>query len=171
MASDKYVTLPLTKEFAEQHATELARLADLIPMVTYTEEEILADFKGDRVFYGKWEHSLVIVDGEKPIGLIIGYERKAEENEQYPVNTMYISELAVHEDYQGKGLGRRLLREFIERNTEVGMLYLSGRPCFCVQTNSASWNTPVISLYESFGFGIRAKKVYDNRVDVVMRRS
>lgn len=40
----------LTKEIAEKYATELAALADLIPQVSYSEKEIVAEAKGDRVF-------------------------------------------------------------------------------------------------------------------------
>jgi len=158
----------LDKKICEQYAKELAKLADQIPQVRYTEKEILAESKKDRIFLGKWEHSLVLFDGNKPIALIIGYERKSENNEQYPENTLYISELAVAEDYQNKGIGRKILLEFLKRNKRIGFKYLKGKLNFSVQTNSAEWNKYVQDLYKSLGFAVRSQKDYSDRIDIIL---
>lgn len=165
-----YQVLPLTRDFANQHAEELARLAGQIPQVEYSAADITAESKdeGKRVFYGKWDHSFVLMDKDRPIGLVIGYERKGEGNDQYPQNTIYVSELAVHEDYQRQGIARKLLDIFFSHNIQTGMLHLPGEVNFSIQTNSAEWNGHVRKLYESFGFVQRATKAYDNRTDVVM---
>lgn len=165
---DKYPIRVLDKGTAENYASELARLANQIPLVEYTEKEILAEEKGERKFYGKWEHSLVMFDAGKPIALVIGYERKSEGNEQYPEDTLYISELAVSENYQRRGLGRFLLKRFFEHNNKIGMKYLGAELNYTVQTNLADWNKYVQDLYKSFGFIPRATKSYENRVDVIL---
>lgn len=112
--------------------------------------------------------AFVIVDKEKPIAIMIGYEREAENNDQYPQNTIYISELAVDEKYQRQGLAKQLLKAFLDEGEERGLLHLQGEVSSSVQTNSADWNNHVINLYKSFGFVNRATKTYDNRTDVVL---
>lgn len=157
----------LTKSIAKLFAVDLARLASQIPLVKYTEHEILAENKGKRIFFGKWDHSLVLFDGPRPIGLIIGYERMSEDNDQYPENTLYISELAIDHNYRRKGLAKQLLERFFDMNKNIKYKYLNGKFNFSVQTNSADWNKHVQNLYLSFGFTKRTTKVYPDRVDYI----
>jgi len=155
----------LQKQIAQRYAPLLAQIVDQIqiPFIDhYSEREILAESKGERRFYGKWEHSLLVLDQETPVAVIIGYEREAEKNEQYPENTLYISELAVRQDYQRRGIGRRLLRIFLDYNTEKGFIYLEGEPNFSIQANCAPWNEYVQNLYKSSGFKERATKQYED---------
>lgn len=161
---DVYV---LNKEVATTYIDEIMNLVNLIPMVSYSKEDILADSKIERDFLGKWEHSLIVLHNNKPIAIIIGYERKKENNDQYPTNTLYISELAVDEMYQGKGLAKQLIQCFLDINQSF--LYLTGDISISVQTNAADWNAKVISLYKSFGFQQISTKQYDNRLDVVLQ--
>ena len=163
-----YSATPLTRELAEEHAAELAQLASQIPQVEYSPEDILAEQKGDRDLLNKWQHSLVVMDGGKPVSFVMGYERRAEHNSQYPVDTLYISELAVAETHQKQGIARLILRQFFELNNTVGFQTLSGSFNYSIQTNSAEWNTHIIELYKSFGFEQRATKEYPNRTDVVL---
>ncbi len=166
--SPSYSVEPLTEEFAQAHAEVLAELADQIPMVEYAPDDILTMAKGDREFLAKWRHGLVAVEDGKPIAFIAGYERKAEPNDYYPENTLYISELAVAADHRKQGIARQLLSRFIAQNDETGFTEIEGDINYSVQTNSAGWNQHVIDLYESFGFMPRAHKKYDNRIDVVL---
>jgi ribosomal protein S18 acetylase RimI-like enzyme len=159
---------PLTRDIAEQYVHELTALANQIPEVTYTPEDILADKKADRQLLNKWSHSLIVFDGDKPAAFIMGYERAAEGGVQYPRNTLYISELAVGESHQRQGLARNLLKQFLERNIQTGFQSLSGDLNFSLQTNSAPWNEHVINLYKSFGFKQRATKEYTNRTDIIL---
>jgi len=154
--------MSLSKEYAKVHISELVRLANLIPHVTYTELDILADQKQDRILHRKWDHSLVVVDDlHNPIGFIIGYEREAEHNEQYPENTLYIGEIVIDPKFQGQGIGKELLKLFITYNKQIGFLDLNGEFNFSVQTNSAPFNKKVQDLYLKQGFNIRAVKHYD----------
>lgn len=159
----------LTKELATAHIGDLVGLANQIPGVKYTAQDVLADHKGPRDMHGKWDHSLAVFEGGRPIGLLMAYEREAEGNEQYPENTLYLSELAVSEDHRGQGIAKDMLRElFTKSNNESGFQVLSGELNYSVQTNSADWNSRVVELYESFGFKKRATKEYPNRTDVVL---
>ncbi len=166
--SPSYSAVPLTREFAEKYSTDLAELANQIPQVKYASEDILAEQKGNRFLLNKWQHSLVIIDEGKPIAFIMGYERQAESNEQYPTNTLYVSELAVAKEYQHRGIARSILRQFFEMNNALGYQTLSGEINYSLQTNSAEWNRHVIDLYESFGFKQRSTKKYPNRTDVIL---
>ncbi|MFA5030343.1 MAG: GNAT family N-acetyltransferase [Patescibacteria group bacterium] len=156
----------LEKDVAKKYAKRIAQLLDAIPLVDYTEKEILAESKEEREFFGKWEHSFVVFDHNIPIAVIICYERKAEGNVQYPVNSLYISELAVDEVYRGKGIARKFIKFFL--NTNKKLTSLDGQIAYSVQTNSADWNSHVVRLYESFGFKKIAFKQYDNRRDAVL---
>ena len=168
---NRFSVVILEKELARKYASALAEIVDQIqiPLIDqYSEREVLAESKGERKFHGKWEHSLVVFDQQTPIAVITGYEREAEKNEQYPENTLYISELAVRQDYQRRGIGRRLLRIFLDYNAEKGFIYLEGDPNFSIQTNSAAWNEYVQNLYKSFGFKERATKQYENGTDYLV---
>ncbi len=124
--------------------------------------------KEGRIFYGKWNHSLILLDKQKIIGVIIGYERESENNEQYPENTIYISELGIYKPYQKKGLGRKLLQTFLKYNQQAGFKHLKGILNFSVQTNSAQFNQHVVNIYKSLGFKKRALKEYSNQVYVIL---
>jgi ribosomal protein S18 acetylase RimI-like enzyme len=157
----------LDRKLAEQNIDRLVELEDLIPMVDGDPVELLAESKGDRIMYGKWDHSLALIDGEKIIGFLMGYERKSEGNEQYPINSIYINTIAIDQNYQGMGLGKKLMKFFIDRAISHGLKFLEGEVVFSVQTNSAEFNNKVKDFYKSFGFNKRATKQYDNRTDNV----
>lgn len=165
---DNFAVYQLDRKLAKKYSHEIAKMVDQIPLVDYTPEKILAESKEDRIYYGKWEHSLVVFDKTKPIAVIIAYERKSENNTQYPDNTIYIGELAVDQQYQKRGIGKKLLELFFKYNLEIGLLHLDGKINFSLQTNSANWNHHVQDLYKSFGFTQRATKQYDNRTDIVL---
>lgn len=162
----------MNAEFASQHIDELYGLVQLIPEVSYTRDDLLAEAKADgRILHAKWQHSYAIAEGDKMVGIVMGYEREPDHTANYPENTLYISELAVDPEYQGRGFGRALLSKFLADALEKGFTKLSGPLSFTVQTNTAAWNEPVRSLYESFGFEAIGQKDYGNRIDVVMRAS
>jgi ribosomal protein S18 acetylase RimI-like enzyme len=168
LAHPDFNAIPLTHDMAEQYISELTALANQIPEVEYLPEDILAEQKGERQMLNKWQHSLVILDNDKPVAFVMGYERQAEGNEQYPRDTLYVSELAVAEEYQRRGMARSLLRQFLEKNNALGFQSLKGEVNYSLQTNSAEWNIHVIELYKSFGFKQRATKQYPNRTDVIL---
>ena len=165
---EEYDVIRLSKDIAKKHISELIEIICQIPLVDYSCEQIMAEKKETRIFFGKWKHSLAMIHNNKIIGVIIGYERQSEMNKRYPENTVYISEFGINKEYQKRGLGKKLIRVFIGYNKKMGFKHLEGVLNFSVQTNSANWNQHVIDLYKSFGFQPRAKKEYDNRIDVVL---
>ncbi len=165
---NEFTIVPLTKQLAEKYAAPICSALDQIPQVDpHTPEQLLSESKGERVFHNKWDHSLIAFSGNNFAGLIVGYEREQEGNEQYPFNSIYVSDFAVSKNYQKKGLGKFLIESWINYNKEKGFLKLQDTLKFSLQTNSADWNSHVQKLYESFGFKKIATKVYDNRVDNV----
>ena len=163
-----YQVTPLTPSLVRKYTTDICESLDQIPGVDpHTEKQLLQEQSGDRVLYKKWDHSFILLDGEKFVGIIIGYERKAEANDQYPHNSIYLSDLAVSKDYQRRGIGKSLVEVWLNKNKMVGFLELNGQLRFSVQTNLADWNQHVQNLYESFGFEKIAEKAYGNRTDNV----
>lgn len=159
----------LSQELAHKYVDDIRVALDLIPEVDrHSAEQILATTKGDRVLYSKWLHSLIaLTESGEFAGVVIGYERKSEGNEQYPENCIYLNDLAVAANHQKKGLGKFLVRSWLDYNSKKGFLELDGQLRFCVQTNSSDWNVHVQRLYESFGFTKISSKLYSNREDNV----
>jgi ribosomal protein S18 acetylase RimI-like enzyme len=165
-----YQSLDLTHNFAQAHVNELVELANTIPLITHTPEEIMAESKGERQLYDKWLHGLVVVKGGETVGFVGAYERANEDNEQYPENTLYISELAISEAHRRQGIATALMNLFFHKNDALGLQTLSGNLNYSVQTNSAGWNQPVIDFYNSLGFNERATKKYEDRTDLILSR-
>jgi ribosomal protein S18 acetylase RimI-like enzyme len=164
----KYKFISMTPDLAQKYASDICESLDQIPGVdSHTEKQLLQEKSGDRVLHKKWDHSFILLDGENFVGIIMGYEREAEDNDQYPYNSIYISDLAVSKDYQRRGIGKFLVEVWLDKNKSVGFLDLDGKLRFSVQTNLADWNEHVQRLYESFGFKKIAEKAYGNRTDNV----
>jgi ribosomal protein S18 acetylase RimI-like enzyme len=163
---------PINADFVTSHLDEFYELVKLIPEVTYTKEDLLAEAKADgRILHAKWQHSYALTEGDKVVGFVMGYEREAEDNINYPKSTLYISELAVAPEHQGQGYGRKLLGHLLNDAIQHGFIELTGPLNFTVQTNAADWNGPVRTLYKSLGFSEVGYKRYENRSDVVMKAS
>jgi len=159
----------LTKNLAEKYLEDIISALDLIPEVDpHTPEDVLSENSRGRILHAKWDHSLIVLTTDGAFaGLLIGYERESEENEQYPSHSIYISGLAVSKNFQGKGLGKFILQIWIDQCKEKGFLELNGKLRLSVQTNKEDWNRHVQKLYESFGFKKIAEKQYGNRIDNV----
>jgi ribosomal protein S18 acetylase RimI-like enzyme len=168
-SNNEFVIKKLSKELAEQYADDICNALDQIPLTEkHTKKKLLADKKGERILYDKWNHSLIAFDKEQQFaGVIIGYERASEENDLYPSHSIYLNDLAVSKHFQKRGLGKLLVTEWITYNKELGFTALEGDVRFSVQTNKDEWNTHVQQLYESIGFKKIAEKEYENRTDNV----
>ena len=164
----RYRVYQLDKQIASRYIKFILRLVNYIPMKEYTREEILSESQTDRTFYGKWAHSLITFDDNKPIAIIIAYEREAENHPCYRQNSIYISELAVDKNHRRQGIAREMLTIFFQQSTRF--IHLKGKPTYTIQTNSAAWNEPVQRLYESFGYKTIGVKEYSNRTDLIMKK-
>lgn len=168
LISKGYEVLGLTPNLVRIYASDICESLDQIPEVDqYTEEKLLQERKEERELYKKWDHSFILLDHKKFVGIIIGYERIAENNEQYQHNSIYLSELAISKAYQRKGLGKLLIKTWLDKNKNIKFLELNGDLRFSVQTNFMDWNKHVQKLYQSFGFKKISEKKYDNRTDNV----
>jgi GNAT superfamily N-acetyltransferase len=159
----------LTKALATEYSDEITKSLDQIPLVgKHIKENLLSDFKGEKMLHGKWQHSLIAVDDNEIFaGVVIGSEREKENNIWYSKNSIYINDFAVSPKFQKLGLGKFLIKAWVAYNKSVGFVELQEELRFTVQTNSAEWNNHVHKIYESTGFKKFATKPYDNRVDNV----
>lgn len=171
MPQSQYIfhIVSLSFERAQEFGNKIVKALDQIPQTEpHSLETLLSTHKDGRVFYAKWEHSYLALDSNDQFaGVIIGYERKHEDNDLYPTNTLYISSLAVAQQYQRQGLAKQLLTHWIECGMKTGFIALTGPLEFRAQTNSALWNIHVQKLYESVGFTKVGQKEYPNRIDEV----
>lgn len=79
------------------------------------------------------------------------------------IDEAHITNVAVHPDYRGLGLGRKLMNEVLARSKERG--------AECATLEVRAGNAPAIKLYESMGFVSAAiRKAYypDNKEDAVV---
>jgi ribosomal protein S18 acetylase RimI-like enzyme len=159
----------LTKDLALKHQEEILNLWDLIPGRKHSLQEITADTTNSgREMIGKWDHSLIAFDENQVVGFLFAQERKAENNDYYPHNCFYLKSMAVDQNQQGKGVGSKLIKNFLE-NCHKGYKYLSGPVIIKTQTNSANWNQAVINFYQKNGFEVVGSKEYADKKDVVLR--
>lgn len=157
----------LDKETGNKYSKEIAELLNQIPLTNHTTEDIMLEEKEGRIFYGKWEHSMIAFLENKPVGVLLGYERRKEKNTIYPENSFYINEIAVSKTVKGKALGKHLIELFIRRAEKF--LYLDGKVAIKIQTADLKENIKVIELYEKIGFRKIGIKNYPLKNDLVMK--
>ncbi len=156
----------LSEPEARQHSSRLVELANLIPKVGYSADGLLQDRRSDgREMKNRWHHTYVLTENDEIVGMIIGYERAAEENDQYPTLSLYMSELAVDSEKRKQGYATMLIKRYLTDAARAGI------ENYTLQTNAAEWNEPVRKFYERFGFRVDGTKTYQNRTDVIMRAS
>jgi uncharacterized protein (UPF0276 family)/ribosomal protein S18 acetylase RimI-like enzyme len=142
----------LTKEFASKHAKRLIELQNTIPDVNWVKGQLLAEewkatdtwARGDKVFLGKWEHSVVAVDSlGNPVGLLLAYERPFNWDQDMRISTghkvsyeiddemkkvgkrsLYIHGFVCDENYQGMGIGAMMMREVAGNLLKNGYYHL-----------------------------------------------
>lgn len=159
----------LTKEVAKQFQKEITSIWNLIPLSNHGVNDILKEKNDGQSYLGKWKHSLLLLNVSKTevIGFIVGYERKAEDNNHYPTNSLHLKSLSISKHHQQKGLGKKLVRIWLDYTKQVGFIYLKGRLEFSTQTNSATWNVHVQKFYESFGFKKTGIMHFENKTDFI----
>ncbi|HUN86787.1 MAG TPA: GNAT family N-acetyltransferase [Terracidiphilus sp.] len=159
---DEVSIATLDRETAASHAAALVKIHNLIPFVSWSTEELLAERMGDRIFPQKWDLSIVIWNAAgEPIGFLFSYLRSPDGN--FPCVSVYMHRMAIISSLQRRGIGRRVVAIYLDRvfdRMEVDYVTL--------QTNDNAGNAGIIGLYESSGFA-RVKRVfYPNKTDWLM---
>ena len=165
---NNFPVYPLDKKIALKYSKEISALADEIPFSEKGHFDIMAEEKDGRILHEKFKHSLILFDKEKPIAVLVAYEREPEENENYKENLLYISLLAVHHDYRRQRIASQLFKIFFENNKIF--FHLKGEVKYAIQTDSSQWNIHVQNFYKSLGFKQVGTKKYENRVDMVLKK-
>ncbi|MFA6257771.1 MAG: N-acetyltransferase [Candidatus Paceibacterota bacterium] len=94
-----------------------------------------AETKPEQI-YGENKSFFMVKAGKKIVGQI-QYERK--EN-----NIIYLNVLAIDPDFQGRGLGREAMNQFLSKFSSASKIWLVTFP----------GNIEAVNLYESLGFKI-----------------
>ena len=153
----------MTKPLIRKHVEALCSLHRLIPYVSWGAEDFLADGAPGRHFAGKWDLScMVVADAGQVAGFMVAYLR--ESSPTHPYRSLYLHRMAVHTNYRGQGIARRILSLYIERARQYDPLleYLT------LQTNANPTNQWVIDFYERVGFCKDSMVTYPNKVDWLM---
>jgi ribosomal protein S18 acetylase RimI-like enzyme len=117
----------------------------------------------NRIYHAKWHHSLVALDENTPIGILIAYERDRDEHYKNP--TLYIAEIAIEKGYRNNKIGSKLIQNVIDQAKHHEYIKFESIKTISVQTNDDRGNVAVQSFYEKFGFIKTGVKYYDNRID------
>ena len=107
--------------------------------------------------YGENKVFYLVKVGEKTVGQI-QYEKQKD-------NIIYLNVLAIDPDFQGRGLGREVMRQFLAKVSNDSKVWLVTHP-----------ENKAVKLYESFGFKITERKenYFGNgtpRVVMVLKKS
>ncbi|OGI95379.1 hypothetical protein A2917_02330 [Candidatus Nomurabacteria bacterium RIFCSPLOWO2_01_FULL_42_17] len=95
-----------------------------------TKEQISG---GNKFFY-------MVKIGDKIVGQI-QYEKQED-------NVVYLNVLGIDPDFQGKGLGKEAMKQFLSKVSDASKIWLVTHP----------ENKAAVKLYESFGFKITERK-------------
>lgn len=154
--------LPLTKDRAEAECERIAELLNRIPLLDYTNEDVLSEvsYRG-KPLTGKWDQSLIAVAGDQIVAVLIAHQKQADPP-WYPEDSCYLSEVVTDSEWEGRGIARQLTERWLASTAHLAPHSL--------QTNSRAENQPVIDFYKRMGFEEVARKEYDNRIDMMMYR-
>jgi len=158
----------LSKEFADREWKQILDIGNRISGIEWSKEYLIADKDEYREYRGKWDHSLVVMNGQEVVAFLIAFEREPK-GRVYKFPSFYIHFFAVKDSYQGRGIGKKLLELFFE-NCEKGFKHLEGKPVVTLQTNVADFNQKAKDFYRKFGFRKIGRKIYPNRTDWIMVR-
>ena len=170
--------MPMTKEYAREHASEILALHNSIPYTHWTEEMLLADIwekdeeagrLQDRVLHHKWDHSFVAVDeDDSPAGILIAYERPGGEMQGVNDVSLYLHSISVKEGYKRKGIGAMLVGKMASSLKRDGFRKRWGTKVpLAVSLQTGSDNKDAQAFYEKIGFEKVGKKQYDSHEDYV----
>lgn len=145
MKKDIIEILPLTEEFAKNNSEEILDLE-------YNWVEIGDElWKIENLLYpleSKWELSHVAKYNGKIVGYQIGSIREGK---------VFLNKIIVDKNIRGLGIGKQLLRSFLQKSSEKGVKNI----IFRVRTDN-----PAVGFYEKLGF-TKNKEIDRTRKDGV----
>lgn len=153
------LVVKLSQGMARQNTQRLLELADLVDApLRHAPEFIWDDVMPDGAkIHGKWDHSLVAFQGDRIVGLALGYERSADDPHSesyglYAVSELHLSLLAVDPLHQGVGIGKTLLFYFARAAIRSPFYWsLPGPIEYIGLTTDAENSEGPQRLYRSFG--------------------
>jgi ribosomal protein S18 acetylase RimI-like enzyme len=152
----------LEKACAQKHAARLIEVHNLIPFVRWTEEDLVTDQSGARIFHLKWQLSVLLTDAVgAPIGFLVSYLRPSDNNFNY--TSVYMHRMAIVKTLQRRGIGHRVISVYLnEVFAKLDVDYVT------LQANDNPQNTRIIELYESLGFKKVKHVFYADKTDWLM---
>jgi ribosomal protein S18 acetylase RimI-like enzyme len=133
--------IPLDRSTAEARLDELEKRFRQFPDLGWTREQILAERPG------KWEQSVVAVDGDGVAGFSINSLRDGH---------LYVHVLFVGPEHRRTGLGRALVEHLVERARGAGLA--------AIDLRVALDNTSALRFYLTCGFQIAAVEVDEQQL-------
>ncbi|WP_167399429.1 non-canonical purine NTP pyrophosphatase [Prosthecochloris sp. ZM] len=160
MLGDEFFIRNLDFEFCRENQKDVISIINQIPYINWTTNDL---FEDKDIYGNKWNHSFAITDLEnKVVGVIIAYLRLSDDN--HIMDSLYVHKLSIHNDYQKKGLGSKLIQFFIY-NSFKSIQWLFN---ITVQTNDEFSNKHVIRFYEKNGFLSIYQINYTDKTDLLM---
>ena len=160
--------LYLDESLARKHATEIVSIENTnLPSSSkpLTEDMLLSGTIRGRATDGIWRHSLIAMVGATAVGFAINYEREATSwrggvVEKIGGRCLYINIVDVAPDYQGYGIGTKLIQDSIAAFGEIGFSDGRKEPLrIVIQTNSN--NDRMNHIIEKLGFKLAGTKYYN----------
>jgi ribosomal protein S18 acetylase RimI-like enzyme len=135
---DDIELVKLTKALASAHAERIADLLNRIPLLTYTTDDVLAEVSHrGKALVGKWDQSIAVIRSDEVVAVLIAHQKKADPP-WYPVDSCYLSEIAVDSSAEGLGLARLMTESWLRDTQHLAPHSL--------QTNSSESNAAVRHL-------------------------
>ncbi|ANY87110.1 MULTISPECIES: GNAT family N-acetyltransferase [Pseudomonas] len=140
--------LPLLPDVERSAAQAFTQL----PGLSWLASGDVLDLTAHQAFLAQGDSWIAVDDGDRPIGFLCAQTAGSE---------LHIHELSVHERAQGKGMGRRLLREAIDTARSRGLQAVTLTTFIDVP-----WNAP---FYARLGFTILTPEQLDERLRGILR--
>lgn len=143
--SEEFQMMPLDQE----HIEDVLVIENLSFSIPWSREAFIQE-----ILYNQLARYLIVLDGNRAI---------AYGGMWLILDEAHITNIAVHPDYRGKGIGKKLMQGLIDLTQGEGIMQVS------LEVRKS--NVVAIHLYESFGFqveGVRKEFYFDNHEDALI---
>ena len=143
--SEEFQMIPLDQE----HIEDVLVIENLSFSIPWSREAFIQE-----ILYNQLARYLIVLNGNQAI---------AYGGMWLILDEAHITNIAVHPDYRGRGIGKKLMQGLIDLMKEEGIGQMS------LEVRKS--NAVAIHLYESFGFqeeGVRKEFYFDNHEDALI---